>query len=98
MQSSAKEIVDTLKGLIGAKYNILDYRLFGSMARGDSDADSDIDVFVRLDKVDRAIEEDIFDIAFELELLHDCVIDVIVTSEITGIPLYENIFKEGVAV
>ena len=48
----------------------------------------------------RAIEEDLFDMAYDLELEHDCLIDVIVLpAEMNqSIPLYENIEKEGIAI
>jgi len=52
---------------------------------------------VRLPKVDRETEEDLFDIAYDLELEYDCVIDVIVLPQnlSINIPLYQNILKEG---
>ncbi len=55
---------------------------------------------VKLPKVTRKIEEALFDIAYDLELEHDCVIDVIVLSEDmeNKIPLYQNIEKEGIAI
>jgi len=55
---------------------------------------------VRLPKVDRETEEDLFDIAYDLELEYDCVIDVIVLPQnlSINIPLYQNILKEGVAI
>jgi len=74
--------------------------LFGSFARGDYSKTSDIDLMVRLPKVDRNIEEDLFDIAYDLELEHDCVIDVIVLPQDIGdnIMIYRNIQKEGLAI
>ncbi|NIT55522.1 MAG: hypothetical protein GWN00_04580 [Aliifodinibius sp.] len=69
-------------------------------ARGDYSKSSDIDIMVKLPKVTRKIEEALFDIAYDLELEHDCVIDVIVLSEDmeNKIPLYQNIEKEGIAI
>ena len=88
------------KRSIEEKYNIVDMKLFGSSARGDFSKSSDIDIMVRLPKVDRTIEEELFDIAYDLELEYDCLIDVIVLAEdmIDSIPLYQNIEKEGVAI
>ena len=88
------------KQSIEEKYNIVDMKLFGSSARGDFSKSSDIDIMVRLPKVDRTIEEELFDIAYDLELEYDCLIDVIVLAEdmIDSIPLYQNIEKEGVAI
>ena len=93
-------IITQLRKKIEKKYNIRDMKLFGSSARGDSTQDSDIDIMVKLPFVDRNIEEDLFDMAYDLELEHDCLIDIIVLPESlrAPIPLYQNIEKEGIAV
>jgi len=93
-------IVKQLRKKIESRYNIRDMKLFGSSARGDSSQDSDIDIMIKLPFVDRNIEEDLFNMAYDLELEHDCLIDIIVIPESlkTSIPLYQNIEKEGVAV
>ncbi|MFZ2149164.1 MAG: nucleotidyltransferase domain-containing protein [Sedimentisphaerales bacterium] len=82
------------------KYNIIEMKLFGSFARGDYSRTSDIDLMVRLPKVDRNIEEDLFNIAYDLELEYDCVIDVIVLPQNfnNNILIYQNIQKEGIAI
>jgi len=82
------------------KYSVIEMKLFGSFARGDYSKTSDIDLMVRLPKVDRNIEEDLFNIAYDLELEHDCVIDVIVLPQDLGnnIMIYQNIQKEGIAI
>jgi len=82
------------------KYSIIEMKLFGSFARGDYSRISDIDLMVILPKVDRHIEEDLFNIAYDLELQYDCVIDVIVLPKDFNntIPIYRNIQKEGIAV
>lgn len=82
------------------KYNIIEMKLFGSFARGDYSKTSDIDLMVRLSKVDRNIEEDLFNIAYDLELEYDCVIDVIVLPQNfdNDIMIYQNVQKEGIAI
>lgn len=89
-----------LKQRIAKKYTILEIKLFGSSVRGDFSKGSDIDIMVKLPNVTRRIEEDVFDISYDLELEHDCQIDIIVFSEDIGknIPLYQNIKKEGIAI
>ena len=93
-------ITKQFRQIIEKKYNVLDMRLFGSSARGDFSKTSDIDIMVKLPFVDRNIEEDLFDMAYDLELEHDCLIDIIVLPESlrAPIPLYQNIEKEGIAV
>jgi predicted nucleotidyltransferase len=97
MDSKAMIVARELRSKISEKYIIHDFRLFGSSARGDQNRFSDIDVFIMLPELNAAIEEDIFDMAYDLELAHDCVIDVIATSN-KGVnnnvdisPVYRNI-------
>ena len=93
-------IVRQFRQKVENKYKILDMKLFGSSARGDFSKNSDVDIMVKLPFVNRSIEEDLFDMAYDLELEHDCLIDVIVLPENfeVSIPIYQNIEKEGVAI
>jgi predicted nucleotidyltransferase len=93
-------VVRQFRQKIENKYNILDMKLFGSSARGDFSKNSDVDIMVKLPFVNRSIEEDLFDMAYDLELEHDCLIDVIVLPENfeVSIPIYQNIEKEGVSI
>lgn len=104
MDQKIKKIVNELKENISNKYNLHEMRIFGSTARGDRLHESDIDVFVCLFEVNREIEEDLFDTAYELELKYDCVIDLFVFDEKihegvnAQLPIYQNILKEGIYV
>jgi len=97
-------ILQELKERIAAKYPLGEMRLFGSRAGKDSRAGSDIDVFVRLPRVNREIEEDLFETAFELELKYDCLIDLIVfdnkmlEDKYTIPPIYDSILKESIVI
>ncbi|MCK4729570.1 MAG: nucleotidyltransferase domain-containing protein [Desulfobacterales bacterium] len=55
MEQLIHKIVKDLRTNISAKYKLHEMRVFGSSARGDRRADSDIDVFVRLSQVNREI-------------------------------------------
>ena len=57
MEQLIRKIVKELKTKISDKYKLHEVRIFGSSARGDRRAGSDIDVFVRLPQVNRQIEE-----------------------------------------
>ena len=93
-------IAKQLRRAVESKYNIIEMKLFGSFARGDYSKTSDIDLMIRLTKVDRSIEEDLFNIAYDLELEYDCVIDVIVLPQnlSNNIMIYQNIQREGIAI
>ena len=94
------QVTQKFKQAVESKYDIIELKLFGSSARQDYSKTSDIDIMVRLPKVDRKIEEDMFDTAYDLELEYDCVIDVIVLPQDfpDSIPLYQNILKVGIAI
>ncbi|MFZ3116246.1 MAG: nucleotidyltransferase domain-containing protein [Syntrophales bacterium] len=104
MKKKIERIVGELKDRISGKYIIKEMRVFGSSARGDRKPESDIDIFVHLAHVNRQIEEDLFDMAYDLELKHDCLIDIIVVDDrgLSGVrgtaPIYENIRAEGAVV
>jgi predicted nucleotidyltransferase len=97
-------IVNDLKQEISRKYVLIAMRVFGSTARGDRSAESDIDVLLHLPRVNRQIEEDLFDIAYGIELKYDCLTDLIILSDenlanMQDQPLiYRNMIKEGVAI
>ena len=104
MKKQIGKIVSELKDRISEKYSVKEMRIFGSSARGDRKPESDIDVLVHLSYVNRQIEEDLFDIAYDMELKHDCLIDMIVVddSNLSGVqgtaPIYDKIRAEGAAV
>ena len=104
MKKQIEQIVSELKDRISEKYSIKEMRVFGSSARGDRKPESDIDVLVHLSHVNRKIEEDLFDMAYDLELKHDCLIDLIVVDDrdLSGAqgtaPIYKKIRAEGAAV
>jgi predicted nucleotidyltransferase len=98
------DILIELKNKISQKYKLKEMRLFGSKARGESSAHSDIDVFVRISDVNRTVEADIFDLAYESELKYGCLIDMFVFDDtnLNGIhfwtPVYQNILQEGIII
>jgi predicted nucleotidyltransferase len=104
MDARITTIVNELKTSISAKYPLAEMRVFGSTARGNRSAESDIDVFLRLSVVNREMEEDLFDIAYDLELKYDCLIDVVVLSDEnladTHVKpmIYKDVMEEGIAV
>ena len=104
MNKQIQNIVKELKKNISDKYKISEMRLFGSTARGGAKSDSDIDIYICLSEVNRNIEEDIFDKAYDLELKYDRIIDIFVFDERikdginAQLPIYKNIMKEGIII
>jgi len=68
---------------------LVDFRVFGSRARGDADEYSDLDVFLEFEFVDRELEERVSDIAWEIGLEHRLVVSSLIFSrqEIEESPL-----------
>ncbi len=77
--------------------------LFGSVARGDFTADSDIDVLVVADRVDSDFKWDVWGIGSEVSLEFDVILNIHVYSQSqwTSLrdrrqPLWRNVEKEGI--
>jgi predicted nucleotidyltransferase len=86
-----------------AKYPIIDFRLYGSKARGEGRPDSDLDVMIELPDYDRAIVAEIDDIVYRINLDHDVFISALVFGKdeleegpMSESPIYKIIRREGV--
>jgi predicted nucleotidyltransferase len=103
IKSALKRLKTRLSEHFGPNIEVI---LFGSAARGDNREWSDVDVLVLLPaEINISLEEEIFDIAFEVGLEYDLVFGVITysktfwnTHQARMTPLYENIQNEGIAV
>ena len=102
-----EKAIQTLKqGLVHRFGTDVELRIFGSVARGDYREYSDIDILVVLPvKVDNAVEEQVFDMAYDIELEYGLDIGTIVYSKdfwyserAAAMPLYKNIQREGLFV
>ncbi len=84
----------------------IELRIFGSVARGDYQEHSDIDLLVVLPgPVNHAVEEQVFDMAYDVELEYGLVIGTIVYSKdfwysdrASAMPLFRNIQRESLFV
>lgn len=80
------------------------FLVFGSYARGEHTPESDIDVFVTLKgDVTSAEENDIYNIAFQIDLEYEVLFDMKVFSEkeithsiIGATPFVETVLQEGI--
>jgi len=101
-QNENKALVK-LKEFLDKSYQLLDFRLYGSKARGDSGPYSDIDVMIELEDYSPAIMSEIDDMLFEINLEFDCFISLVVFSQhelvngpLSESPLYKAATEEGV--
>ncbi|MFA4922685.1 MAG: nucleotidyltransferase domain-containing protein [Ignavibacteriaceae bacterium] len=80
--------------LLANKFGVKNIKVFGSVARGDADDDSDIDFLVEMDKGRTLLDR----IGFKQELLKilDCKVDVISIKAVKG-RIKENILREAVS-
>ena len=106
MKLSREEIETSIKILLD-KYNGKYAILFGSYARGDADAGSDIDVLLLVDASRQDISTrnwQVGDLAAELLLVHGIVVSPIVENReyfnknLELFPFYRNIHSEGVKI
>ncbi len=104
MEKKIHQIAKELKAEIASRYALNEFKVFGSSARGDRRQDSDIDIFILMPLVNRQVEEELFDIAYDIELKYDCLIDLIIfddhslASQYASTPIYQKVLSEGLSV
>ena len=94
-----------LKQLLGNRLSKI--ILYGSYARGDYQESSDVDVMILVkmsDKEIKRIENDIYDMAFDIEIETGIDISPIIKNEnqyeywVDTLPFYRNVRDEGVVI
>lgn len=90
-----KKAINEFSNLVKQKLssNLVDIRLFGSVARGTSTPESDIDILIVVLNEDNLTRETIIDVAVDVNLNNDVVISPIVMSKerFKG-PLFQETF------
>lgn len=90
-----KEILSKFKKDFGSQFGIKELGIYGSVARGEQTEESDLDVFVSLEKVEPFI---IFDLKELLESLYKCKVDLIRLRDSLRPALKNNILKDRIYV
>jgi uncharacterized protein len=71
-QAALAEFARRVRSVLGPR--LVELRLFGSKARGDATSESDLDVAVMTDGSSPDCEDDVVDIAFDVDLAYDVYI------------------------
>ncbi|MBI4556747.1 MAG: nucleotidyltransferase domain-containing protein [Candidatus Hydrogenedentes bacterium] len=74
MNAIEHEILHKLKALLQKRLEVRAVALFGSRARGDAEPDSDMDVLVVVETLDREVDEYISQCAWEAGFEHGIVV------------------------
>ena len=98
-------IARDLKKRLTEVVQFVDFKVFGSRARGNADEYSDMDVFLEVETLDKSLKERISDIAWEVGFENYIIIstliftrDEIENSPLRASPIVHNIAEEGVTV
>jgi len=99
------EIAKELKERLSEVVQLVDFRIFGSRARGEVEEYSDMDVFIEVEQIDKELEDKIQHIAWEVGLEYSVFISPlvfscyeIVDSPLRVSPIVRNIAEEGVKI
>lgn len=104
MPADNKMIAMELKQKLMGKVELIDFKLFGSRARGDESAYSDMDVFLEVERIDRKIKGEILEIVWEVGFSHGIVISPLIftrneieKSALRVSTIVKNIMEEGIS-
>lgn len=97
----AKELKERLSEVV----KLIDFRVFGSRARGDKDEYSDMDVFIEVESIDKELKEIIRNVVWEVGFEYSIYISPLIftryeieDSPLRASPIVKNINEEGVKV
>jgi len=99
-----EKALDALRTVLSQKHRVLDLRLYGSKARGTDVSGSDLDVMIVVEDYSPAVESEIDDLVFEINLEHDCLITPLLfgreeleAGALAESPIYKKAMEEGIS-
>jgi predicted nucleotidyltransferase len=105
MQEKDLKIVQKFKELVLKKVPVEEIRVFGSRAQGVATAESDLDVFIIVESLDREIEKYISECTWEAGFPEDVVVAPVVISReklnsgnIKESVFIKRVYEEGIIV
>jgi predicted nucleotidyltransferase len=94
-----------LKKRVSKLTPLIDFRLFGSRARGDADEFSDMDIFMEFETVDKELKSRVKNAAWEMTLETGIVVTTLLFSRyeieesaLRSSPIVRVIMEEGIVV
>ena len=104
MNDKDRRVALELKQRLSRFAKLVDFRVFGSRAKGDADPYSDMDVFIEVEGLDRGLKERILDAAWEVGFENFMVISPLVftrneleNTALRSSPIVEAIARDGVS-
>ena len=105
MKTNERDALIKLKRELGKALNLVDYRVFGSRARGVESSESDIDVMIEVEDYSAEAEALIDELVYEINLDHDCLISTVIFGSkelhegpLGESPIYKAISREGIRI
>lgn len=105
MKQKDFEIAKKLKEKLSEVVPLIDFKVFGSRARGDYDEYSDMDVFIEVENLDKSLKKTIRNIIWETGFENSIYISPLIftryeleESPLRASPIVKNINEEGVKV
>jgi predicted nucleotidyltransferase len=105
MKPKDYKIARELKKKLSEVIQLIDFRIFGSRARGVEDEYSDMDVFIEIERIDKELKKKIRDVIWEVGFKNSIYISPLIftryeieESPLRASPIVENIYEDGVKV
>jgi predicted nucleotidyltransferase len=105
MREKDRTTAEQLKRRLAGIVQLVDFKVFGSRARGDSDEYSDLDVFIEVEIINPALRDAVSEAVWEVGYQNYMVIspliftrDELERSPLRASPIVRSIAEEGVSV
>lgn len=105
LKKNEVKALNDLKEALSERFNLIDFRVFGSKARKEDTPESDIDVFIELDESNFDIESRIQHVVLDINLENDTFISTTIISKreieegpMSESPVYKAVMREGVSI